>query len=126
MFYIHLSVAQIHLPVPSCPFAQADAIHSGRVPPPEIASEMYDTIEAAEGIDESTVPSQSYVPDQHGQQLPVQPAAFPGAGSPLGNAPGPGAGAGIGAGAGAGAGAGVGLGGVPGQGNQTVFDANKH
>jgi hypothetical protein len=34
------------------------------VPPPEAASGLYDIIEAAEAIDESHVPQQSYVPSQ--------------------------------------------------------------
>ena len=37
-------------------------ILSGRVPPPEVASRLYEVIEAAEGIDESGVPDTSYVP----------------------------------------------------------------
>lgn len=37
---------------------------SGKVPPPEAASALYETIEAAEGIDESGLPDQAYtVPD---------------------------------------------------------------
>ena len=55
------------------------------------------------------MPSQAFVPGQTGQQLPVQPAAFPGSGQPLG--------------AGAPGGAGVG---APGQGNHEVFNAEKH
>ncbi|GMK59666.1 hypothetical protein CspeluHIS016_0802720 [Cutaneotrichosporon spelunceum] len=37
-------------------------ILTGRVPAPEIASPMYDVIEAAEGLDESGVPSEAYIP----------------------------------------------------------------
>jgi len=35
---------------------------SGKVPPPEAASALYDIIEGAEGMDESSVPQQSYLP----------------------------------------------------------------
>lgn len=35
---------------------------AGKVPPPEAASQLYDIIEAAEALDESNVPQQSYVP----------------------------------------------------------------
>ena len=37
-------------------------ILSGRVPPPEVASKLYEVIEAAEGIDESGLPDSAYVP----------------------------------------------------------------
>ncbi|KAK2459692.1 hypothetical protein APHAL10511_008337 [Amanita phalloides] len=40
----------------------AKDILSGHVPPPEVASHLYEIIEAAEGLDESGVPDQSYVP----------------------------------------------------------------
>ena len=46
-------------------------ILGGRVPPPEIASQMYEVIEAAEGLDESGLPQRAYVPTQEGEQLPV-------------------------------------------------------
>lgn len=36
---------------------------SGKVPPPEAASQVYDIIEAAEHMDESGVPASSYVPE---------------------------------------------------------------
>jgi len=35
-------------------------ILAGRVPPPEVASKMYEVIEAAEGLDESQLPDQSF------------------------------------------------------------------
>jgi len=37
-------------------------ILEGRVPPPDAASRMYEIIEAAEGLDESTLPTESYLP----------------------------------------------------------------
>jgi lipid-binding SYLF domain-containing protein len=37
-------------------------ILGGRVPPPEVASKLYEIIEAAEGLDESGLPENSYVP----------------------------------------------------------------
>ena len=37
-------------------------ILAGRVPPPEVASKMYEVIEAAEGLDESQLPAQSFIP----------------------------------------------------------------
>ncbi|RSH81902.1 uncharacterized protein EHS24_008099 [Apiotrichum porosum] len=46
-------------------------ILTGRVPAPEIASPMYDVIEAAEGLDDSGLPAQGYVP------APVAPASAP-------------------------------------------------
>jgi SH3 domain-containing YSC84-like protein 1 len=56
----------------------AKDILGGRVPPPEVASRLYEIIEAAEGLDESGLPDQSYVPTaggdhvamgQHGNQM---------------------------------------------------------
>jgi len=47
-------------------------ILEGRVPPPEVASRMYEIIEAAEGLDESSLPAESYMPTQHGDHVPVQ------------------------------------------------------
>jgi len=41
-------------------------ILAGRVPPPEVAGKMYEVIEAAEGLDESGLPSHTYVPDETG------------------------------------------------------------
>jgi len=49
-------------------------ILTGRVPAPEIASAMYDIIESAEGIDESSLPQESYIPNAQGQQMPVSAA----------------------------------------------------
>ncbi|KAF9781835.1 DUF500-domain-containing protein [Thelephora terrestris] len=46
-------------------------ILSGRVPPPEVASRLYEVIEAAEGIDETGVPDTSYVPTATGDHIEV-------------------------------------------------------
>ena len=46
-------------------------ILSGRVPPPEVASRLYEVIEAAEGIDESDIPDTSYVPTATGEHIEV-------------------------------------------------------
>jgi len=46
-------------------------ILSGRVPPPEVASRLYEVIEAAEGVDESGVPDTSYVPTATGEHIEV-------------------------------------------------------
>ncbi|KAG6827335.1 hypothetical protein H0H92_012184 [Tricholoma furcatifolium] len=43
------------------PVAAKDIL-SGRVPPPEVASRLYEIIESAEGLDETGLPEQSYVP----------------------------------------------------------------
>lgn len=43
------------------PIAARDIL-GGRVPPPEVASRLYEIIEAAEGLDESGLPDTSYVP----------------------------------------------------------------
>ena len=40
----------------------AKDILSGRVPPPEVASRLYEIIESAEGLDETGLPESSYVP----------------------------------------------------------------
>ena len=40
----------------------AKDILGGRVPPPEVASRLYEIIEAAEGFDESGIPESSYDP----------------------------------------------------------------
>ncbi|EAU86024.1 SH3 domain-containing protein [Coprinopsis cinerea okayama7 len=40
----------------------AKDILGGRVPPPEVASRLYEIIEAAEGLDETGLPENSYVP----------------------------------------------------------------
>ena len=37
-------------------------ILGGRVPPPEVASKLYEIIEAAEGLDETGLPEASYIP----------------------------------------------------------------
>jgi len=47
-------------------------ILSGRVPPPEVASRLYEVIEAAEGIDEAEVPDTSYVPTATGDHIEVE------------------------------------------------------
>jgi hypothetical protein len=70
---------------------------------------------AAEGIDESGLPAQSYVPNSAGQP----PASTAGAGVGQGYSTTPG---GVPLG-GAGLGGQQGVSGVPGQGNKTVFDA---
>jgi SH3 domain-containing YSC84-like protein 1 len=41
-------------------------ILTGLVPPPEVASKLYEIIEAAEGLDESGLPENSYVPNPSG------------------------------------------------------------
>jgi len=46
-------------------------ILSGRVPPPEVASRLYEIIEAAEGIDETGVPETAYVPTAEGGHIEV-------------------------------------------------------
>jgi len=53
----------------------ATDILTGRVPPPEIASAMYDIIEAAEGLDETGLPAEGYVPTPSGAHAPVPPAS---------------------------------------------------
>ncbi|TXT08833.1 hypothetical protein VHUM_02961 [Vanrija humicola] len=62
-------------------------ILTGRVPAPEIASPMYDVIEAAEGLDDSHLPDQSYVPSNPVGGSPAQAAAPPSSAPPTGNAP---------------------------------------
>jgi len=44
-------------------------ILSGRVPPPEVASRLYEIIEAAEGFDETGLPDSVYVPSATGDQM---------------------------------------------------------
>lgn len=66
------------------------------MPAPEIASPLYEVIERAEGIDESTVPAQAYVPTPEGGHVPVGSDGF------------------------------VGAAGAPGSGGQTLFDAAAH
>lgn len=46
-------------------------ILEGRVPPPEVASRLYEIIEAAEGLDESGLPAESYLPGEQGEHVPV-------------------------------------------------------
>ncbi|KAI0076311.1 DUF500-domain-containing protein [Panus rudis PR-1116 ss-1] len=48
-------------------------ILSGRVPPPEVASRLYEVIEAAEGVDESGLPEHAYVPTVTGEHMEVRP-----------------------------------------------------
>ncbi|KAJ3504781.1 hypothetical protein NLJ89_g7764 [Agrocybe chaxingu] len=43
----------------------AKDILGGRVPPPEVASRLYEIIEAAEGLDETGLPEAAYVPSSH-------------------------------------------------------------
>jgi len=50
----------------------AKDILGGRVPPPEVASRLYEIIEAAEGLDESGLPSQAYVPTATGEHLSME------------------------------------------------------
>ena len=47
-------------------------ILSGRVPPPEVASKLYEVIEAAEGIDESGLPDSAYVPTASGDHMDIR------------------------------------------------------
>ncbi|KDR82589.1 hypothetical protein GALMADRAFT_237983 [Galerina marginata CBS 339.88] len=49
----------------------AREILGGRVPPPEVASRLYEIIEAAEGLDESGLPESAYVPSSTGEHLGV-------------------------------------------------------
>lgn len=49
-------------------------ILGGRVPPPEVASRLYEVIEAAEGIDESGLPETAYVPTATGEHMEVNRA----------------------------------------------------
>lgn len=46
-------------------------ILEGRVPPPEVASRLYEIIEAAEGLDESNIPAEAYLPGEQGEHVPV-------------------------------------------------------
>ena len=47
-------------------------ILSGRVPPPEVASRLYEVIEAAEGIDETGLPDNAYVPTASGDHMELK------------------------------------------------------
>ena len=49
----------------------AQDILTGRVPPPEVASRMYEIIEAAEGLDDSALPENAYIPTQTGEHIQV-------------------------------------------------------
>lgn len=49
----------------------AKDILSGRVPPPEVASRLYEIIEAAEGLDESGLPEEAYIPTATGDHIQV-------------------------------------------------------
>jgi len=40
-----------------------------RAPPPEVASRLYEVIEAAEGVDESGLPETAYIPTADGEHL---------------------------------------------------------
>ncbi|WOO83340.1 SH3 domain-containing protein [Vanrija pseudolonga] len=62
-------------------------ILTGRVPAPEIASPMYDVIEAAEGLDDSHLPDQSYVPSNPVGGTHAQAGAPASAPPPTGNTP---------------------------------------
>jgi len=73
-------------------------ILSGRVPPPEVASRLYEIIEAAEGLDDSGFPDSAYIPTETGEHLPVETAMH----------------------------AGVGTGNPSSYDSHTVFDADKH
>ncbi|KAH8114407.1 DUF500-domain-containing protein [Phellopilus nigrolimitatus] len=53
-------------------------ILGGRVPPPEIASRLYEIIEAAEGLDETGLPAEAYVPSETGDHLPVETGGMTG------------------------------------------------
>lgn len=44
----------------------AKDILGGRVPPPEVASRLYEIIEAAEGLDDSGLPDTAYIPTAAG------------------------------------------------------------
>ncbi|KAJ7673558.1 DUF500-domain-containing protein [Mycena rosella] len=46
-------------------------ILGGRVPPPEVASRLYEIIEAAEGLDETGLPESAYVPTAMGDHIQV-------------------------------------------------------
>lgn len=49
----------------------AKDILTGLVPPPEVASRLYEIIEAAEGLDETGLPDESYVPAVDGSHINV-------------------------------------------------------
>ena len=47
-------------------------ILGGRVPPPEVASRLYEIIEAAEGLDETGLPQEAYIPNATGDHIEVK------------------------------------------------------
>ena len=47
-------------------------ILGGRVPPPEVASRLYEIIEAAEGFDETGLPESGYVPSTTGEHMSMR------------------------------------------------------
>jgi len=47
----------------------AEQILQGVVPPPDDASALYDTIERAEGLDDSQLPDEAYIPSTTGEHL---------------------------------------------------------
>ncbi|KAG6889704.1 hypothetical protein C0992_004424, partial [Termitomyces sp. T32_za158] len=49
----------------------AKDILTGLVPPPEVASRLYEIIEAAEGLDETGLPDEAYVPAADGSHINV-------------------------------------------------------
>lgn len=51
----------------------AKDILTGRVPPPEVASRMYEIIEAAEGLDETGLPAEGYIPGEPAGPPPAAP-----------------------------------------------------
>ncbi|KAI0314080.1 DUF500-domain-containing protein [Amylostereum chailletii] len=51
-------------------------ILGGRVPPPEVASRLYEIIEAAEGLDETGLPHEAYVPTATGEHIAVDHTVF--------------------------------------------------
>jgi hypothetical protein len=51
-------------------------ILGGRVPPPEIASRLYEIIEAAEGLDESGFPDHSFPPEEGDNAHPEAHTVF--------------------------------------------------
>lgn len=53
------------------PVPAADIL-GGRVPPPEVASRLYEVIEAAEGVDESGLPENAYVPTATGDHMDIR------------------------------------------------------
>ena len=54
----------------------AKDILGGRVPPPEVASRLYEIIEAAEGLDEDGLPESAYVPTPTGGHIGVNDTVF--------------------------------------------------